>query len=172
VARTPPACPRSGPSQWPGVPEWRRRIMRANTSKHTKPEKLVRSLLHQMGYRFRLHRRELPGSPDIVLASRKAAIQVYGCFWHQHNGCSLAPVPKTRVEYWLPKLKRNVQRDRAAESALRSAGWRVLVIWECELATPPEQLAERFVEFLGPPGGGSKTTSTYSPEGVPLSAPS
>jgi DNA mismatch endonuclease Vsr len=137
---------------WPDVPEGRRRTMRANRSKHTKPERFVRSLLHRLGYRFRLHRRDLPGWPDIVLPSRRAVIQVHGCFWHQHEGCRAAQIPKTRTEYWMPKLKRNVERDRAAECELAKRGWKIMVMWECELTDPPMTLVDRVMQFLGPPG--------------------
>lgn len=101
--------------------------------KDTKPELVVRRLVHRLGYRFRLYRRDLPGTPDLVFASRRSAIFVHGCFWHRH-GCNLAGrVPLARPEYWGPKLDRNVERDRASEAALRALGWRVLTIWECEV---------------------------------------
>ena len=112
----------------------RSRIMRAIKQKNTKPELAVRRLLHAMGFRFRLHRRDLPGRPDIVLPRRKTVIFVHGCFWHQHAGCRLANVPRTRTEYWLPKLARNQERDASAQALLEELGWRVLVVWECELA--------------------------------------
>lgn len=107
--------------------------MRGIRSKDTKPELAVRRCLHAMGYRFRLHRRDLPGRPDIVLPRHRLAIQVYGCFWHQHAGCKLANIPQTRRDYWLPKLARNVERDAQSEAALAVLGWRVSTIWECEL---------------------------------------
>nr|WP_302050519.1 very short patch repair endonuclease [Sphingobium chlorophenolicum] len=100
--------------------------------KNTKPETIVRKLLHAMGRRFRLHRRDLPGTPDIVLPGRKKVIFVHGCFWHRHPGCSKATTPKTRQEFWLDKFERNVERDRQKEEELQSAGWDVLTIWECE----------------------------------------
>lgn len=108
-------------------------IMRAIRKKDTKPELIVRRLLHAMGYRFRLHRRDLPGTPDIVLPRYRAVIQVHGCFWHQHAGCRHANLPRSRTSYWWPKLARNVQRDARAEQALHALGWRVLILWECEL---------------------------------------
>jgi DNA mismatch endonuclease (patch repair protein) len=89
-------------------------------------------MLHGMGLRFRLHRADLPGTPDIVLPKHKMAIQVHGCFWHQHPGCVHAKQPRSRPEYWLPKLARNVARDIKAKAALKAGGWRVVVIWECE----------------------------------------
>jgi len=115
------------------TPALRSNIMRAIRKTNTKPEIAVRRLLHAMGLRFRLHRRDLPGSPDIVLPRHRAVVLVHGCFWHQHAGCRHANVPRTRPEYWLPKLARNVQRDAEAEAALQALGWRVLVIWECEI---------------------------------------
>lgn len=117
---------------WDDVPASRRAVMRANRGKNTKPEVLVRQVLHRMGYRFRLHRRDLPGTPDIVLPARRKVIQVHGCFWHHHEGCPRATVPATRREYWLPKLLRNVDRDRRSDAALTAAGWSVLTVWECE----------------------------------------
>ena len=100
---------------------------------NTKPELLVRSLIHKMGYRYRLHVRELPGCPDIVLPRLKCVVFVHGCFWHQHRGCALAYCPKTRKAFWRSKFKGNVARDRKQLHALAELGWRVLVVWECEL---------------------------------------
>jgi DNA mismatch endonuclease (patch repair protein) len=99
----------------------------------TGPEKRVRSLLHRLGFRFSLRRRELPGRPDIVLPKRRTAIFVHGCFWHQHTGCGNAVIPKTRTEFWNSKLRGNVKRDQIVIRALRQLGWRVLIVWECEL---------------------------------------
>jgi DNA mismatch endonuclease (patch repair protein) len=101
----------------------------------TKPEMVVRRLVHSMGYRYRLHRRALPGTPDLVFPSRKAVIFVHGCFWHRHPdpACRLARLPKSRLDFWVPKLERNAERDREAVEALQAMGWRVLVIWECEI---------------------------------------
>lgn len=112
--------------------ERRSNIMRAVRTQHTGPEKVVRSLLHRLGYRFRLHRKDLPGSPDIVLPRYKLAIFVHGCFWHAH-ACPKGRAPNTRREYWLPKLEANRSRDRRNVAALIEAGWRVEVIWQCEL---------------------------------------
>lgn len=108
----------------------RRRNMAAIKSKDTKPELLVRRALHAEGLRFRLHRRDLPGKPDIVLAKYKTVIFVHGCFWH-HHGCRYFAWPKTRPEFWREKLTGNAKRDRSAQRALRKAGWRVIVVWEC-----------------------------------------
>ena len=100
--------------------------------KNTKPEKLVRSLLHRMGYRFRLHRRDLPGKPDIVLPKYKTVIFVHGCFWHRHRGCKLAYTPRSRIEFWQKKFRSNVARDKKVQHALKAKGWRVIVVWECQ----------------------------------------
>ncbi len=100
--------------------------------KDTKPELRVRSQLYRMGYRFRLHRKDLPGRPDIVLPKYDTVIFVHGCFWHRHKGCRFAYTPKTRVEFWQTKFDLNVRRDRRNEAALRKRGWRIIRIWECE----------------------------------------
>ncbi len=136
---------------WDGVPEGRRRVMQANRSKGTKPELVLRRALHALGYRFRLHRRSLPGTPDLVFPGRGAAIQVHGCFWHQHEGCSKAHLPRTRQDYWIPKLRRNVERDKESVARLEAMGWRTLTVWECELGHPAAATA-RAADFLGPPG--------------------
>ncbi|PJI71340.1 very short patch repair endonuclease [Pseudomonas asiatica] len=107
-------------------------IMRAVKRAHTGPEIVVRQVLHALGLRFRLHCRDLPGSPDIVLPRFRTAVFVHGCFWHRHPGCRYASTPKSRQEYWLPKFEANVQRDAKKEAQLCELGWRVLVIWECE----------------------------------------
>jgi DNA mismatch endonuclease (patch repair protein) len=113
----------------------------------TKPELVVRSLLHRMGYRFRLHRKDLPGKPDIVLPKYRTVVFVHGCFWHRHSGCKYAYVPKSRVKFWQGKFERNIERDAEVRSALRALGWQVLVVWECETAVP-EALASRLSEAL------------------------
>ncbi|MCQ4235283.1 DNA mismatch endonuclease Vsr [Pseudomonas stutzeri] len=124
-------------------------IMRAVKRAHTGPEIVVRRALHALGLRFRLHRRDLPGSPDIVLPRFRTVVFVHGCFWHRHPGCRYASMPKSRQEYWLPKFKANVERDAKKEAQLCELGWRVLVIWECE-ARKPAELEERLRrEFLG-----------------------
>lgn len=101
-------------------------------SQDTKPEIAVRKLLHGKGYRFRLHKKNLPGRPDIVLPKYQIAIFVHGCFWHRHKGCSDASTPKSRTEFWNNKFKENVARDKKNQLALHAKGWRVLIIWECE----------------------------------------
>ena len=112
--------------------EVRSRNMSAIKSKNTKPESVVRSLLFAQGYRYRLHRKDLPGKPDIVLKKHNTVIFVHGCFWHQHKKCKRANIPKSNKKYWIPKLERNVKRDRSHNSKLKKQGWKVLVIWECE----------------------------------------
>lgn len=128
------------------TPQQRTRLMQAVKGKDTKPEIAVRSLLHRLGYRFRLHRADLPGTPDIVLPSRRCAIFVNGCFWHAH-GCRIGKSPKSKLEYWGPKLALNRERDRRKQRELRRAGWRVLVVWQCELKNVPS-LTEKLLRFL------------------------
>jgi len=110
----------------------RRQIMAQIKGRDTKPEKLVRSTLHKMGFRFRLCRRQLPGKPDIVLAKHKAVIFVHGCFWHHHKHCKRAALPQTNREFWTNKIKKNASRDEAVKRKLRRMGWRVLTIWQCQ----------------------------------------
>jgi len=112
--------------------------MRAIRSKGMKPELILRQLVHRLGYRFRLHARDLPGKPDLVFRSRQKAIFMHGCFWHQHarRSCKLSHIPKSNLDYWQSKLERNVLRDRKQRRALRRLGWDVLVIWECEVEKP------------------------------------
>lgn len=114
--------------------ERRSKNMAAIRSKGMKPEIIVRSLVHGLGFRYRLHRKDLPGKPDLVLSRLKTIIFVHGCFWHQHNhkGCLDGRVPKSNTAYWVNKLAGNVKRDTRARRALRKAGWRVIVIWECQ----------------------------------------
>ncbi|MFZ6813778.1 very short patch repair endonuclease [Undibacterium sp. Rencai35W] len=114
-------------------PEQRSRVMAAIKSCNTKPELAVRRMLHALGFRFRLHRKDLPGRPDIVLPKYKTVVLVNGCFWHQHAGCKLASRPASHQEYWEPKLDRNIERDKANCAKLTALGWRVVMIWECEL---------------------------------------
>ena len=118
-------------------------------SRDTKPEKFVRSVVHRLGYRFRLHRKDLPGKPDMVLPRHKAVIFVHGCFWHWHPdpNCRLATMPRSNVEYWKPKLARNRARDQETVEKLEAEGWRVLVVWECQLKNQVE-LINRIQNFL------------------------
>ncbi len=113
--------------------EKRSAIMQLVRSTDTNPEKIVRSLLHRLGFRFRLHRKDLPGKPDIVLPKYSTVIFVHGCFWHRHAGCSRASTPATNQEYWLNKFDRTVKRDKKNVKELQRQGWRVVTIWECEL---------------------------------------
>jgi DNA mismatch endonuclease (patch repair protein) len=115
------------------LPFQRSQVMRRIRKTNTGPERKVRQLLTGLGARYRLNVRSLPGTPDIVLRKEQKVIFVHGCFWHQHDGCRLSKQPSVRPEYWLPKLKRNRQRDREALKALQTLGWATLVVWECEL---------------------------------------
>jgi len=133
--------------KFPNVPDVVRRRMASIRSRDTKPELIVRRLAHACGYRFRLHRRDLPGSPDLVFPRHRKVIFVHGCFWHRH-ACPLGTKkPKTRLEYWLPKLNRNVSRDAGNLKSLKELAWRSLVVWECE-TKKPERLARRIASFL------------------------
>lgn len=114
------------------TPEERSRTMRAVKSRDTKPELVVRRLLHAMGCRFRLHRKDLPGNPDIVLPRHKKVIFVHGCFWHGHPGCKHADRPSSNTEYWHKKIDRNMERDQRAQQELAAQHWRALIVWECQ----------------------------------------
>ena len=126
----------------------RSKVMARVKAKDTKPEMRVRRLAHFLGYRFRLHRRDLPGSPDLVFPSRSKVIFVHGCFWHGHDCPRGSRQPKQNAAYWRAKIARNVERDAAAIAALNTQGWRVLVLWECELKDAAA-LEERLRAFLG-----------------------
>lgn len=128
-------------------PEHRSENMRRVRGKDTRPELTVRRALHALGRRFRLHRRDLPGKPDIVLAKDRLAIFVHGCFWHRHDDCPRASTPSTRKEFWVAKFERTVVRDAEQAAALRAAGWRPEVIWECE-TRDSERLNERLRRVL------------------------
>ena len=121
--------------------------MRAIRNKDTSPEMAVRSLIHRFGYRFRLHRKDLPGTPDLVFPSRRKVIFVHGCFWHAHH-CKPGLTPNTNRDFWLPKLKQNAERDRRNLEALKASGWGCLVIWQCELKDSAE-LEDRIRNYLG-----------------------
>jgi len=133
-------------------PDKRSWIMRQVKSKNTSPELRVRSLLHRMGYRFRLHRRDLPGAPDIVFPGRKKVIFVHGCFWHGHSCPRGSRLPKSNAEYWKKKIAKNKERDRRHIEELLDLGWEALVVWECEVKDI-DSLSERLRGFLGPPRG-------------------
>lgn len=126
----------------------RSRIMRAVKSRDTGPEKAVRSLAHRMGYRFRLHRADLPGKPDLAFPGRRAVVFVHGCFWHGHDCKRGARTPKTNTEYWTAKIARNAAHDRDQLSSLKRLGWRALVVWECQLRNEPA-VRSRLRHFLG-----------------------
>jgi DNA mismatch endonuclease (patch repair protein) len=110
-------------------------------SRDTAPELQVRSALHRAGYRFRLHRKDLPGRPDIVLPKHHTVVFVHGCFWHRHKGCVFAYAPKSRIAFWDEKFRSNVERDFRNTRALRALGWRVITVWECQAATPARWLS-------------------------------
>ena len=134
------------------VSEQRSRNMSAIKSKNTKPEIAVRKLLHSMGYRFRLHRKDLPGSPDIVLPKYKTVIFVHGCFWHIHENCKYASTPKTRQEFWNKKFKKNIERDLDIQENIKNIEWRSVVIWECEtknIDNLTEKIIDVFNESIG-----------------------
>ncbi|WCP73616.1 very short patch repair endonuclease [Sphingomonas hankookensis] len=116
--------------------------------KNTRPELVVRQTLHAMGYRFRLHRRDLPGSPDIVLSRYRTVVFVHGCYWHRHVGCARSTVPQTRQDFWQTKFARTVERDRSQAERLVAAGWNVAVIWECETRNR-ETLQSRLLKVFG-----------------------
>lgn len=129
----------------------------------TKPELVVRSLVHRMGLRFRLHDRSLPGSPDLVLRRHRTVVFVHGCFWHRH-GCSRTTTPKTRIEFWKRKFDANVTRDALASASLAALGWRVIVVWECE-TRDLEQLESRLRELLlaiEPSGKGASALNSHA----------
>ncbi len=110
----------------------RSELMAGIRSRNTTPELVVRRIAHRMGLRFRLHRTDLPGSPDLVFPKHQLAVFVHGCFWHRHEGCRYASTPKSRAAFWMEKFAANVARDVRQEAALRACGWRVLIIWQCE----------------------------------------
>ena len=130
-------------------PSARSANMKAVRSKGMRPEMAVRRLVHRMGYRYRLHAKDLPGKPDLVFRSRKKVVFVHGCFWHQHGdeACVVTHRPRTNLEYWVPKLARNVERDEENQARLEENGWRVLTIWECEV-DKPEVIQDRIRTFL------------------------
>lgn len=125
----------------------RSRLMARVGSRDTLPELKVRSLLHRLGYRFRLHRKTLPGTPDIVLPSRGVVVFVHGCFWHAHS-CRKGTLPKSRVEFWVLKIGKNQKRDRRNRRELQALGWRVVAVWECELRNM-ERLERKLLRIIG-----------------------
>lgn len=153
----------------PSVSEAIRRTMRANRGKNTRPEMALRSLVHRAGYRFRIHVRGLPGTPDLVFTARRKVIWLHGCFWHSHPGCRFATTPKTRAAYWIPKLSRNRQRDGEHALLLAGMGWDSLVVWECEMKNPGA-VSARMRDFLGPvrhPAGVGRPAAIQQPGRAP-----
>ena len=128
------------------TPEQRSEVMRRVRGKDTKPERLLRSALHRAGFRFRLHRRSLPGAPDIVFPGRRKAIFVHGCFWHSHH-CRRARKPASNRDYWIPKLAENKKRDARNRRRLAALGWRSMVVWECQLRSM-DRVLEKVEKFL------------------------
>lgn len=129
------------------LPSQRSALMARVRSKDTAPELIVRKIVHALGYRFRLHGKDLPGRPDLVLPRHHAVIFVHGCFWHRHSDCRRASLPKSRTKFWHSKLARNSERDSIAHRQLRAAGWRVLVVWECQ-TKKLDRLRGRLSKFL------------------------
>jgi DNA mismatch endonuclease (patch repair protein) len=121
-------------------PQKRSAMMRAVNQKNTAPELRLRKALHALGYRYRLHPKELPGRPDLAFPSRRATIFVHGCFWHGHD-CRAGRLPSSRTDYWLPKIAENQRRDARKRAELEALGWRVLTVWECELEKPEEAVS-------------------------------
>ncbi|MCB1522034.1 MAG: DNA mismatch endonuclease Vsr [Hyphomicrobiaceae bacterium] len=130
------------------TPTERSENMRRIRGRDSGPELVVRRLLHKSGYRYRLHRNDLPGRPDIVFPSRRKVIFVHGCFWHRHRGCKYAYTPKSRTQFWEDKFAQNVKRDARAEADLRDRGWETMTVWECE-TRDASLLLIRLVNFLG-----------------------
>lgn len=125
----------------------RSRMMSGIQGKNTKPELLVRKYLHRRGLRYRLHAKNLPGKPDLVFPKYKVVVFVHGCFWHHHTGCKYATTPSSRVDYWTNKLSENITRDNYQVAALEGLGWRVFVVWECELRNGNERLSSLYSEI-------------------------
>ncbi|MEA2068203.1 MAG: DNA mismatch endonuclease Vsr [Verrucomicrobiota bacterium] len=130
------------------TPKERSKLMGKIRGKNTKPELLTRSMLHRAGYRFSLHRKDLPGKPDIVLRKYKTVIFVHGCFWHRHKNCKIASTPKSNTEFWEAKFERNVSNDRKHKRTLKKLGWKVIVVWECELKNPGKVMARLRKELV------------------------
>ena len=137
--------------------------MAAVGQKDTKPEIVLRRLLHRAGFRFRLHRRDLPGRPDLVLAKYRAVVFVHGCFWHRHPGCRRASTPQTRREFWEAKFATNVARDERVSDALTADGWRVFTVWECGLTADPVTLADDLAVALADPRRRRRTFPSRPP---------
>ncbi|WP_105438965.1 very short patch repair endonuclease [Neorhizobium sp. T25_13] len=136
------------PDIFSDVPDQRRQLMAKVKGTDTKPEMLVRRAAHGLGFRYRLHDRRLPGTPDLVFPRLKTVIFVHGCFWHRHTGCSKTTTPKTRTDYWQKKFADNVQRDCVSQAKLKALGWEVLIIWECH--TKDRELTKQVGMLLSP----------------------
>jgi DNA mismatch endonuclease (patch repair protein) len=140
-----------------GVPEqletavepFRSALMRRVSRKNSKPEVVVRRELHRRGYRYTLHSKKLPGSPDIVFSARRKVVFIHGCFWHRHPGCLAASSPRTRIGFWEAKFAANMERDRRAATRLKEDGWEVYVVWECDIKR--HNYLAGLLDFLGPP---------------------
>ncbi len=130
-------------------------LMARVRSKNTRPELIVRRIVHRLGFRYRLHRRDIPGCPDLAFIRKRKLIFVHGCFWHSHPGCALASMPASRPEYWAPKLERNRVRDEQVLSRLRASGWAVMLVWECE-TRDTALIADRVISFLADDNAGGK----------------
>jgi len=133
----------------------RSRMMAGIRAKDTKPERVLRTLLHRAGFRYRLHGRQLPGRPDIVLARHRTVIFVHGCFWHRHSGCRFAYSPVSNSAFWRKKFAANLKRDQLAQHRLLAEGWRVLVVWECAIrdaTRDPAPLIDRITTWIGTTG--------------------
>jgi DNA mismatch endonuclease (patch repair protein) len=140
----------------------RRLCMSRVRAKNTTPEMIVRRTIHRIGYRFRLHQKELPGTPDVVLPRHRAVILVHGCFWHQHPRCPRAGLPASNKEFWANKLEGNRRRDARNLRALKRQGWRVLVLWECQIRDQ-DRLERRLGRFLGRKPAGTRNSTDWPP---------
>lgn len=127
--------------------EKRSKVMARIKSKHTNPELIIRSLVHRLGYRYRLHWKNLPGKPDLVFAKRRKVIFINGCFWHRHKNCKFAQIPKSNIEYWKIKFEQNQKRDARNQEKLKKLGWSILVLWECQIKNI-EALRGKIKRFL------------------------
>jgi DNA mismatch endonuclease (patch repair protein) len=145
----------------------RSRMMAGIRSKNTKPEITVRRYLHARGFRYRLHAHALPGSPDLVLPKYKVAIFVHGCFWHRHPGCRYTTTPASNVEHWTQKFRENTERDARKQAALEGAGWRVIVVWECELRRTAQETLDRLCKAIVSLAACEGTAiPSFSPDGI------
>lgn len=142
--------------------EVRSRMMSSIRAKDTKPELLVRRYLHRRGFRYRLHPRDLPGKPDLVLPKWKAVVLVHGCFWHGHEGCRYFRLPATRPHFWASKIRCNVERDERTKVALHHQDWRVIVVWECALRDNPEKALQELVHHVRSQSGLVEIASEHS----------